>query len=356
MIYFLAAALRSVSESKHLFRLLPPTLFIASCFLECRADSPKVIDICEEDLLTHPPDGLVAAVGKESTALNQRVAQRLLDFRIMRLGGLEAAIFRTLHASRGRQSKKRGAEEDHSFRVWAPEAAANGVQVGAYWYYRQGVAVQEQVEQFLEAIRRACRIPRRYISSGESATPLVGKRILLVVNSANHDRLPGEPDVAVLRRTLDALRELRKQTGVWPGYYPEMGSRENGGLTPVFATAARDLTADELADYRKCWLWISSFSAEPEEYAMPAFEHIWPTWTLWQYCPAETWRRKGRRGWIPAITPREDYAGGFANLAFPEYPRGIMGAAIPLDCNRVNVSRTTVAELWNRHGWIASPE
>lgn len=285
--------------------------------------------------------------------MNRRLAQQLLDFRIMKLGGLQGAIFRTLHAHRDKRSQQWQTEEDSSFRVWAPVAAANGVKVGAYWFYRKGVPLEEQVQEFLAAIRRTGRLSRKYVTRGESARPLVGQKILLAVNSASFDREKDESDVSVLRRTLEALRELRNQTGVWPGYYPEMGDSQQGGLADVFASGSSQLTADELQDFRQCWLWISSFSAQPEKYAMRHFLKIWPTWTLWQYCPSETWQRKDKDPWIPTRSSREDYAGGLAPLSFSEYPRGIMGAAVPLDCNRFNPAEVTIDQLWDRHGWVA---
>ena len=316
-----------------------------------------MIDVYERDVQGDSTDDLAAPIGKSRTAIrrtavNRRMAQQLLDFRIMKLGGLEGAIFRTLHFSRDKRSRHWQAEEDSSFRVWAPEAAASGVRVGAYWSYRQGIPVKEQVQEFLAAIRRSCHARRRYVAQGETSTPLIGQKILLAVDSAYHDHGEKETDVAVLRRTLEALRELHNQTGVWPGYYPEIGGREEGGITDIFASASKELTADELADFRHCWLWISSYSAEPHEFAMRAFMQIWPTWTLWQYCPSETWQRKDKDGWIPAKTSREDYAGGLATLSFTEYPRGIMGAAAPLDCNRVNPVAGTLDELWSHHGWM----
>jgi hypothetical protein len=325
---------------------------------DCRADGPPVIDIYEHDAQGDSTDDLIADIGKSRvqirrTAVNRRFAQQLLDFRIMKLGGLQGAIFRTLHAHRDKRSRQWQTEEDSSFRAWAPEAAANGVKVGAYWFYRKGVPVKQQVQEFLAAIRRTCRLPRRYVAKGESSRPLFGQKILLAVNSANFDRETNESDISVLRRTLEALRELHNQTGVWPGYYPEMGDPEEGGLADIFASGGNQLTSDELNDFRHCWLWISSFSAEPQQYAMRHFVRIWPSWTLWQYCPSETWQRKNKDNWIPTRSSREDYGGGLALLPFNEYPRGIMGAAVPLDCNKLNPAEITIDELWDRHGWIA---
>jgi hypothetical protein len=356
----------SFRKSKHLIAL--PFLFMA---VTIHAEGPAIIDLCEDDLGDN---------GAATLEHHPSVARQIVDCRQMRVGGLRAAIFRTYHVAAVKKGKPREGQEDHAFRVFAPEAAANGLRVGAYYFYQAGPPVEQQVREYLDVIRRACALKREDSASGSPERPLENAKILLVVDSWSHDQAKDESDVSVLRRTLAVIREVHRQSGtseetrIWPLYYPEMGS-----IPKVFAGGWKNLTEAEKEDFRKCPLWISSYSRilksseqKKEDEARKArlarmepltfdFGEAWGGWCLWQYCPAEYWQRQieKKKRWQPFYTSPEKQAALLHSdwLSLQEYPRGIMGSAIPLDCNYWNPTWNSqvrsVEQFWEKYGWVA---
>jgi len=162
---------------------------------------------------------------------------------------------------------------------------------------------------------------------------------------------------------------------VWPVYYPEMDKY----MPTTFANGWDKLSDGEQSDFKKCPLWISSYSRDQTQigkktqralmkalghkpFAPLTFDFVkaWGSWAFWQYCAAESWSASATDDkWTPYSQSRNNEADklGTSFLSFSDYPRGSIGSAIPLDCNLWNTdwSETgvkTIHDFWEKHGWI----